>query len=342
MTEPQIAAVFAEFRRIGLDPDSISAPLIVTGFTRRSLIEWLRQIPTGVGAQELDRRLAVHAREALVRADAAGASAEYDPERVDPTPNDGQIRWWPATLVLDAGIQVMAEEWDPIGVKIGSVLPEDLGEYTLQLFGPLLHRSPYGDPFEQPATVIASIECALGLRASPEIHRRFLAARLREILATRPLPVREPRPIGQAASVVIGTNETAPPPLDPEGVCVRCQTFGTVARVTTKSEPPRMLRFCGRCWREVRSVYMSTDTDSPAPEVFGLEPSRSASSRSWNDVVDFVRLVLHARRDPVRGAEITDDLLAQLAGEIATDADTMDGPMPHEIDLFLREFAPSP
>jgi hypothetical protein len=342
MTEPQIAAVFAEFRRIGLDPDAISAPLIVTGFTRRSLIEWLQRIPTGVGAPELEQRLAVHARESLVSADAAGASAEYDPERADPTPSDGHVRWWPASLVLDAGIQVMAEEWDPIGVKIGSVLPEDLGEYTLHLFGPLLHRWPFGDRLEQTATIIASIEGSLGLRASPEIHRRYLAARLREILASTPLPVREPSPIGHAAAVVIGTNEPAPPPVDPDGVCVRCQTFGTVARVTTKSDPPRMLRFCGRCWREVRSAYMSTDTDSLAPEVFGLEPSRSASSRSWDDVVDFVRLVLHARSDPVRGAEITDDLLAQLAGEIATDADAMDGPMPDEIDLFLREFAPSP
>jgi hypothetical protein len=35
-------------------------------------------------------------------------------------------------------------------------------------------------------------------------------------------------------------------------------------------------------------------------------------------------------------------LLSQLAAEIIADADAMDGPIPDEIEVFLREFAPTP
>ena len=86
---------------------------------------------------------------------------------------------------------------------------------------------------------------------------------------------------------------------------------------------------------------MSDDGDPLAYARFESEPT-SVTSRSWDDVVDFVRLVLNARQDPVRGAEITTDLLSQLATEIATEAGDMDGPMPDEIDHFLREYAPAP
>jgi len=341
MTDPHAAAVFAEFSRIGLVPDTIGAPLIATGFTRRSLIDWLQRIPTGVGADDLRRRLALHAQEALARAEAAGASAEDDPQRVDPTPAEGEVQWWPTTLVLDAGIQVMAEEWDPIGVWIDSVPPEDLGEYTLGLFWPLLHRWSRADPLEPTTVMIAALEGSLGLRESPKIHRRYLAARLREVVARTALPVREAGPSAESTMVSVGSDDAGPSRREPDAVCDRCRTFGTISRVTTKSEPPRVVRFCARCWREVRSRYMSDDRDPLADAPFESEPT-SVASRSWDDVVDFVRLVLNARQDPVRGAEITTDLLSQLATEIATEAGDMDGPMPDEIDHFLREYAPAP
>lgn len=341
MTEPHTAAVFAEFSRIGLESDTIDVPLIATGFTRRSLIDWLERIPTGIGAEELHHRLTAHAQESLAQAAAAGASAEDDPERADSTPSGGQVYWWPTTVVLDAGIQVMAEEWDPIGVRMSSVPAEDLGEYTLKLFWPLLHRWPYGDRLDQTAIMIAGFESSLGLRESPKIHRLYLAARLREILSRAPLPVREASPKPRSTVIAMGSDDGGPSPREPDAVCDRCRTFGTIARVTTMSEPPRVLRFCARCWREVRSRYMSDDGHSLGDGRFESAPT-SVASRSWDDVVDFVRVVLNARQDPVRGAEITNDLLSQLATEIATEAGDMDGPMPDEIDHFLREYAPAP
>ena len=85
---------------------------------------------------------------------------------------------------------------------------------------------------------------------------------------------------------------------------------------------------------------MGDDRGEPGPRDVQKHPA-TFESRSWDDVVEFVRIVLRARSEPARGAEITDDLLAQLATEIATAADAMDGPMPDEIEVFVREFAPS-
>jgi len=117
-------------------------------------------------------------------------------------------------------------------------------------------------------------------------------------------------------------------------VCGRCGAFGTVACVTVHAEPPKNLRFCATCWADVRLEYRSADSD-PAP------PNDSApltwESRSWNDAVDFLRLVITAKADPERGKDITPELLREFASELASDADKMDGPMPEEVEAFIRE-----
>jgi hypothetical protein len=119
--------------------------------------------------------------------------------------------------------------------------------------------------------------------------------------------------------------------------------------VTTYSEPPQTVGFCAACWREVRGKYMSTD-DAPLPRnahrrIERLDeldrPPASVEARSWDDAVEFLRLVLTARDDPERGREITPALLSELASEMAADADKMDGPMPEEVERFLREYAPA-
>ena len=62
-----------------------------------------------------------------------------------------------------------------------------------------------------------------------------------------------------------------------------------------------------------------------------------AESRSWDDALDFLRLVITAKDDPERGKEITPELLREFASELAADADKMDGPMPAEVEAFIRE-----
>jgi hypothetical protein len=284
-------------------------------------------------------------------ASAERAGAEHDAGRVDPAPNPGQVRWWPTTLMLDAGIHLLAEEWDPVGVRLDTVPAEDLGEYTFQLLGPLLDARRAGDALGRVVDLIGAIEeSELGLRPSPHTHRRYLAARLREIVARHPLPPLQRPAQGSTVTLTSAHEVAAPPPLEPEGVCSRCQKFGTIARVTTRTDPPRTVRFCGACWREVRAAYMSTD-DGPEPgdayeRIARLDemdrPPTAAESRSWDDAVDFLRLVLTARDDPERGREITPALLSELASEMAADADMMDGPMPEVVERFLREYAPAP
>lgn len=349
-TDDHIAAVFAELGRIGVEPDTVGAPLVATGFTRRSLLEWLQRIPSGVGAHDLATRLGDHARRALELSERDGIGVEDDTTTATAGDRESGERWWPSTLMLDAGIEVLAEEWDPVGLRLGSLPAADLGEYAFHLFGPLLPGWGGSSALTEVAGMIASIEeVELGLRPSPFIHRRYLAARLREIVVRNPLPTRR-LPAPTASSVMSGdVPNAAAPPLDRDGVCSRCRRFGTIARVPVQSDPPRNVSFCAACWGVVRSVYTST-ADPKNPETAheriarldeSNEPPLSAESRSWGDTVYFLRLVLTARDDPARGAAITPALLAELASEIAADAHKMDGPMPDEIDLFLREFAPT-
>ncbi|MND03549.1 hypothetical protein D3C83_234200 [compost metagenome] len=65
----------------------------------------------------------------------------------------------------------------------------------------------------------------------------------------------------------------------------------------------------------------------------------ATESRSWDDAIDFLRVVITAKEDPERGKEITPELLRQFASELAADADKMDGPMPAEVETFIREQA---
>jgi hypothetical protein len=347
MTEHVTTAIFDQLRRIGVEIDHVSEPVVATGFTRASLLEWLRRIPTGAGIEVLTRHLDEHALETLATLEHAAGPADPAAQFVGPDESHLDQRWWPTIEMLDAGIHVLADEWDPIGARLGGVPIEDIGEYVFHLFGPLLRRRPPRDPLAEVSEMIAAIEeDQLGLRRSPLIHRRYLAARLQEIVLRYPLPSRSPRPRPPAA-VVVAHRDVGPPPLDPEGVCGRCHGLGTVARVTVGSNPPRITRFCAACWREVRSTYMSTDEKTPetARERIAWldsldEPPKSAESRSWDDAMAFIRLILTAREDPERGAEITDAMLAELASEIVADADAMDGPMPDEVERFVQRHTP--
>ena len=351
MHEQHTVAVLTELRRIGVELDLASTPLVPTGFTRASLLEWLRQVPTGAGRPELERRLDEHALEALANSERAGRS---DVDGVVPAgqpESKADWRWWPSTVMLDAGIEVFTEEWDPIGLRTGSVPPEDIGEYVFHLFHPLLRPRRTVDRLTHTAAMIGSLEeHQLGLRQSPELHRRYLAVRLQEIIRRHPRPECGWGPPN--AVMVVATGEAPPnsfpPALDPEGTCSRCHKFGTVARVTVESNPPRNTRFCAACWREVRRTYVPIGPDQPPPTAHeriarldrSTDPPTSMESRTWDHAMELIRLLNMARDDPEHAAEITPALLAGMASAIAADAHKMDGPMPDEVDAFVRTDAP--
>ena len=200
MTEHFTVAILEELRRIGVELDRVAERLVATGFTRASLLDWLRGIPPGTGLDALIRQLHEHAIETLatLERDTDFAAPNFQP--TDPRSASGE-RWWPTTEMLDAGITLLTEEWDPIGTRLGSVPVEDIGEYAFHLFGPLLDRWRPGDPLDNVSAMIGSIEeRQLGLRPSPLVHRRYLAARLREIVIRNPLPNRPPRPHATAVA----------------------------------------------------------------------------------------------------------------------------------------------
>ncbi len=135
--------------------------------------------------------------------------------------------------------------------------------------------------------------------------------------------------------------DDGPSPRDPRALCDRCGQQGTVARVTHHGTPAMVERFCGACWREVRGnfrpPFLSPASASPSDIAAFVAGVRSRAStvvsRSWDDALDFIRL--YGR--PLPGAPPpTPQALAEVAADLVANAADMDGPMPGEIESFIR------
>ncbi len=128
-------------------------------------------------------------------------------------------------------------------------------------------------------------------------------------------------------------------PRDPMAKCDRCGKQGTIARATRRAEPRVTLRFCGDCWpvawselrkrqdEEFRRWELSED-DSPQP------PGWATSSRSWHDVIEFLGLIKQAE-----GSAKASGHFAKVAAEISATAHEMSGPMPSEVETFLKRWS---
>ena len=183
MTERDTAAILLELRRIGVDVASLPDALAATGFRSRPLLEWLRALPSELGSDELlgllDER-AAFALAALEHAASAGSQLPAFDESLPP-------QWWPTAEMLASAIDLLLNEWDPVGVRLGSVPREDFGEYAFHFVTPFLDPWRRDDRLTSVASKIGAVEQGLlGLRISPEVHRRYLAARLREVVVHHP------------------------------------------------------------------------------------------------------------------------------------------------------------
>jgi hypothetical protein len=341
MSRENTAAILSELRRVGVEVDALPAPLVGTSLRASEVLAWRREIPSDAGVDELIRRL--DERRARAVEDHI-VNAHWMIEGPHPRLRPPRKRDWPTQPLLDAGTALMIEEWDPFGIRLGARERETVAMFVFHFFGPLLAPNGLIDAITHTTGMIASAERdRLGLTPSPEPHRRYLAVRLRELVDQYPVPpVNEWPP---SAVVVVGYDGSGPPPLDPEGVCARCQSFGTVARTTLQTKPPTFTRYCGPCWREVRAEHMAFHQRPPriaAEHVVYHNRMRrlpmSWESRTWDDVLEMLEMVDASR--PLDENEAAQ--LAELAAELWRFEARMADPMSPEVEAFVHNHAPPP
>jgi hypothetical protein len=212
-----------------------------------------------------------------------------------------------------------------------------------------------------------------GLRPSSLIQTRYLARRLIQIVAEHPGPAHEfdpmerrQRAVEKAAQresaitrrsgvrssrvsrniVYLGPRGDEPPPLDPDATCASCGRQGTVAYVTRETDP-KLSQYCADCWRRIRHNYWRWSFDrldrrSPEAIIFNyerlyhqaLERPRGSGSALWEDQIGFIRTMMNDSDEPPADRELR---LRRIAADLVSLAPTMDGPMPAEIQDFVRE-----
>src|SRR5690349_3346437 len=112
MTDDEIRDVFVELRRIGVDLGQPPGLAIGTGFREGELLPWLRALPSNLGHAAFAERLSEYV--------AAAAPNGYMGE---PT---HEHRDYPTIEQLNAGIDVLIAEWDPLGARLGDLSRDDV------------------------------------------------------------------------------------------------------------------------------------------------------------------------------------------------------------------------
>jgi len=67
-------------------------------------------------------------------------------------------RWWPTVEMLEAGIDVLTEEWDVAAIRDGVVARAEIAEPVFYLFGPFLDPNPRIEPFRHVVEMLADAE----------------------------------------------------------------------------------------------------------------------------------------------------------------------------------------
>jgi hypothetical protein len=343
VNEERTAAILIELRRIGIDFETLDERLVGTALRAGELLGWLRAIPDGAGPVELLRRVEEYGQRNLGRP----VQVRWREEPARPAHRYERERWWPTQALLDAGTDLLVDEWDPFGIRLAGTDRETIAMFAFHFFGPLLAPNARVDPITRTAGMIASAERDhLALKPSPESHRRYLAERLNELVAQYPVP-QQFLPSQSHVVLVPAREPDAPPPLDPEGVCARCHRFGTVARVTTLEAPAgRTKRYCASCWKEVRAHERQfwRAPETAAEHVAWMDrhgqPPTATLSRSWEDTLELIEM---ATAPQARDADLPERNraahLARFAREILSSEDKMDGPMPPEVAAFVQRYA---
>jgi hypothetical protein len=113
MTDDEIRDALAEFRRIGVDLGRPPGLAIGTGFRDGTLVTWLGSLPDGIGHDNFVAML-----EDQVSTAASNAARVASPAHA--------YREYPTIEQLDAGIEILIAEWDPLGARLGELSRDDV------------------------------------------------------------------------------------------------------------------------------------------------------------------------------------------------------------------------
>jgi hypothetical protein len=341
MTDDELRAIFDEFRRVGVDLERPPGLALGTGFRGGEFLTWLRALPDGLGHEAVVDRLNAHLAVAAPSPALENSKATF---------------FTCATLdQLSAGIDVLTEEWDPLGARLGELSREDVAQHAFDIMNDVLVFGGH-DPQSRVATLLGALEeREFGVRPSPMEQRRYLARRLMQVVVDHPAaPDEQDLWAAAGREVELGPRGDEPPALDAQAVCSECRATGTVAVVMREREP-LMSRYCADCWRGARDKYWNRKpptegTSTPQGMIAAFDFMRSmmrerqryAASALWEDQLETVRATLTIR-DDCGDQESPDDRereVARLAHHLRDHAAEMVGPMPPEIADFMQQYAP--
>jgi hypothetical protein len=345
MTEQEIRAVFDELRRIGVDFERPPGLALGTGFRPGEFLTWLRALPDALGHDPFVDLLKAHVETA------APLPAAEKAARTASTSTLASFLECATREQLEAAIDVLVDEWDPLGARLGDLSRADVAQTAFDIVNAILADSDAGVERRIASAIGHVEEQEFGVRPSPAEQRRYLARRLIGVVIDHPAPnehhVRA-MPGGSSNSVELGPRGDELPALDAEASCSQCGTVGTVAVVMRDTEP-LVSRYCVDCWHSVRDRYWvrtspTVDTSTPEGTIaafdrtrsMALDQARYAASALWEDTLDFVRASLApSDRDTVSDHERQ---LGHLADELLKQAPKMYGPMPPAIEAFVQQY----
>ena len=353
MTDDEIREVFAEVTRVGVDPNRPPGLALGTGFRDAEFLAWLRTLPDGLG------------HDAFV--DLMNEQINNAQPNALPIPADDSVarpqRLCPTTEQLNAGMDVLLSEWDPLGARLGDLSNEAVSDAAYDALTVALSGERPDVVELQIAAMLGDVEeRGFGIPPSPSEQRRYLARRLIQVVLDHPGPRHEVDgwqrddqhgQTGGRQTVRLGPRGDELPALDLTAPCTECGAIGTVAVVMREMEP-LVSRYCPECWSKVRDKYFGVsmfteppDRSTPEGRIATLdriaevmllqarEAPRYVSSAMWDDRLPFMRMALGANAD--QSPAVREQHLRRFASELVRLAPEMYGPMPPELDAFVRD-----